>query len=341
MRLVALVLVLALAASSSPLRAQDGAAPVPSASGSAEAPDAEGPVRAGYCVVLPDEPVDPSITAEWNGRSVAFCCKMCRKQFLADPAQYADRLPPLAAPPSTVAGSTTDAQADAPAAASAADDGRPRDWWALLGRLHPLVVHFPIALLILAGVAEALARPGDARWRPRARFLLALGAPWAALAAWLGWLAAQESHYPTLTEVLWRHRWLGVSTAAVALLALALAPRQRAVDLRRDRLYRWLLFAVVVLVVLAGHHGGRWSSARITSACRARSERRAPPRLPEAGLAQVERACHRRRRPGRQARSWSLASPIPPIPGPARTSSGSSSLRPPRSRSTGSRRARS
>lgn len=259
MRLAALFLVLGLAASSSPLGAQDGAAPVPPDADSATAPAGEGPVREGYCVVLPDEPVDPSITAEWNGRTVAFCCKMCRREFLANPEQFADRLPPLATAATGPSATAPDAEAQAEPtapAASAEDGNRPRDWWAFLGRLHPLIVHFPIALLILAGIAEALARPGDARWRPRARFLLALGAPWAAVTAWLGWLAAQESHYPTLTQVLWRHRWLGVSTAALALVALMLAPRQRTVDLRRDRLYRWLLFAVVVLVALAGHHGG-------------------------------------------------------------------------------------
>jgi uncharacterized membrane protein len=37
---------------------------------------------------------------------------------------------------------------------------------ALVGRLHPVIVHFPIALVIVAATAEgAAAATGDRRWR--------------------------------------------------------------------------------------------------------------------------------------------------------------------------------
>jgi len=213
------------------------------------------------CPVMPDEPVDPSITTEWNGRTVAFCCKMCRKEFLATPEAFAAV---LAAPQGENAEAPEDETSVAdpavpggPAAeAPSVSDGRPASWKAWLGRLHPLAVHFPIVLLILAGMAELLVRPGESRWRARARYALALGAPAAVLAAWLGWIAAAESSYPTLENVLFRHRWLGVATAVCACLALLLAPRERARERRRERIYRWLVVITMILVILAGHHGG-------------------------------------------------------------------------------------
>jgi hypothetical protein len=72
------------------------ASPIPRAGDGEAGASLQGTVPEGRCVVLPDEPVDPSVTAEWNGRTVAFCCKMCRKKFLADPESFAPLLPPLA-----------------------------------------------------------------------------------------------------------------------------------------------------------------------------------------------------------------------------------------------------
>jgi len=220
-----------------------------------------------FCPVIPDEPVDPSVTAEWNGRTVAFCCKMCRKDFLANPEAFAAELsaPPVAeavgSPPRTQQtpppeGSPAKAHGEGHGPQESGAGPRPSSWKAFLGRLHPLFVHFPIALLILAGLAELLARPQSPRWRARARFALALGAPTAVLAAWLGWIAAQESSYPTLQNVLFRHRWLGIATACFACLSLVAAPRERARGGRRERLYRWLVVATMILVILTGHHGG-------------------------------------------------------------------------------------
>ena len=140
-------------------------------------------------------------------------------------------------------------------AGEAGETGGP-GWLDWFGRLHPLAVHFPITLLILAGVAELLVRSNEGPWRGRARFLLALGAPAAAISAWLGWLAGADANYPGLQDVLFRHRWLGVATAVLSLSALALAPRTRARGTRRERAYRWLVFASLLAVVLAGHHGG-------------------------------------------------------------------------------------
>ncbi|MCA8972935.1 MAG: YHS domain-containing protein, partial [Planctomycetes bacterium] len=40
------------------------------------------------------EPIDRSKTVEHEGRVVAFCCDKCKAKFEADPAAFADKLPP-------------------------------------------------------------------------------------------------------------------------------------------------------------------------------------------------------------------------------------------------------
>lgn len=122
-----------------------------------------------------------------------------------------------------------------------------------LGRLHVVVVHFPIALLLLAGVIEAyrlVVRKRGAS--PVAGTMLALGAIAAVAAAGMGWvLKGSDEPSSTLT---W-HQWVGISAAAVAIVAAALAPVAR----RKPEitgLYRMWVFGVAILVSVAGHFGG-------------------------------------------------------------------------------------
>lgn len=99
----------------------------------------------------------------------------------------------------------------------------------LLGRLHPLVVHFPIALLIAAALAEFLRpRRAGAAGGPSAPalFCLVLGAASAVVAALSGWLFAAHDP-PGMEAILFRHRWTGVAVAVVASGTAWLALRWR------------------------------------------------------------------------------------------------------------------
>lgn len=109
----------------------------------------------------------------------------------------------------------------------------PEFWgYRLLGRLHPLVVHFPIALVLAAVWVEAVQL---LRRRPvagnTARVFVTLGSAGAVLAALLGWQAGEHADYTgKAAEILETHRWLGVGTAAgsIAVTALCVAARSRA-----------------------------------------------------------------------------------------------------------------
>lgn len=130
------------------------------------------------------------------------------------------------------------------------------DW---LGRFHPVTVHFPIALLLFAAVglvADRLA--GTRRFDEMIRWCLLAGAAAAVVTAGLGWLRAPYAGYTTeLATTLEQHRWLGVATAAVAVLAAWLSERSRRPDPARwVAAWRVLLIVAACLVALAGHWGG-------------------------------------------------------------------------------------
>lgn len=126
---------------------------------------------------------------------------------------------------------------------------------ALVRRLHPVLVHFPIALLLTALVSELLqgrgTRPGLA---VATRLCLWLGTLGALAAAYSGWGLSEEVRPGDLLE---RHRWLGGATALASVLALVLAELHA---LGRRPRWRWplrlVLLLAAVLVGLTGHLGG-------------------------------------------------------------------------------------
>ncbi len=84
--------------------------------------------------------------------------------------------------------------------------GRLVDWF---GRLHPMVVHFPIAFFPAALIAAIAGRRRPSFAAP-VQFLVVAGGLLAPVAAAAGWLAGMGSDpEPILTY----HRWLGVGIA--------------------------------------------------------------------------------------------------------------------------------
>jgi uncharacterized membrane protein len=125
-----------------------------------------------------------------------------------------------------------------------------------IGRLHPLLLHFPIGLVLTAAAAELLAivtRRGS--WRAVAVANVRAGAAMAAVTAVAGWELTSASFVEAGRLLEW-HRWIGVS-GAVAAIAAALS------SVRLDRrspgahsLYQAVLFIAAALIGLAGHLGG-------------------------------------------------------------------------------------
>ena len=129
----------------------------------------------------------------------------------------------------------------------------------LSGRLHPTMVHFPIALLLTAVLVEAVSL---IRRRPvagnTAFVCLGLGAAGAVVAALMGWQAGEYSDFSgRAAEMLEIHYWLGVGTAAGSTVVAGLCWELRSqpeVWLRRA--YLTGLLACGVAVSFGGHYGG-------------------------------------------------------------------------------------
>lgn len=216
--------------------------------GSRPAPGAETEVPTNaVCPVTTTEPVKPNVFTEYEDRRIWFCCPRCRKKFLEDPTAYVGNLPALA---ERIRG------------AGPVSAVQPQGLGRLvrfLGAFHPVAIHFPIALLLLAALAEGLSLLSPRPFLTDAvRVSLLLGALSAVLAAALGWAAAAFASFPgELTRVLFLHRWVGTGTAVLAAIAAGLSEASRRKErpgLRRA--CRLTLFGSAALAGLSGYLGG-------------------------------------------------------------------------------------
>ena len=167
------------------------------------------------------------------------------------PAEPQDPAPqdPEATDPDTVAGEASAPVEPKPEKPEKAKRSKWRTW---LGKWHPAAVHFPIALLLVAAVADLL------RKRDIVCFLLVVGALSAVGASVLGWIAGETTPRTKLEE-LDRHRWTGVALSVWALAAMFLYPLWTRKDGAPKLKPRLLLIGLVILVSLAGHWGGELS----------------------------------------------------------------------------------
>jgi uncharacterized membrane protein len=127
---------------------------------------------------------------------------------------------------------------------------------ALIGRLHPMLVHFPIGLVLIAAIAEIVAMmTGRRDWRAVAVANVRAGAVFTIGAAIAGWRLASSAGIEATSALEW-HRWLG-AIASIAVFAAALAATGA-----RGRsglalwIYRFALFWAAALVAVTGHLGG-------------------------------------------------------------------------------------
>ncbi len=140
-------------------------------------------------------------------------------------------------------------------------------WWRFFGRLHPLLLHFPIAMLVAAAAVElVLCWKREARPNGIASFCLWVGMISAVLASWTGWeMAANEGieGNPVKASLLVWHRWTGVVLAG---LSIALCISWLIERLSQSRwsfhVYRFGVWAAGILVCFVGHFGAEMKWGR-------------------------------------------------------------------------------
>jgi uncharacterized membrane protein len=134
-------------------------------------------------------------------------------------------------------------------------DGAENFPWPLgiLGRFHPAVVHFPIALISVATLLEivhaARKKPGTA---PGGITLTILGAAGALVATVFGWFLEEfDGHGGTDFD---RHKWVGIAGMAVSLVAAGCALRARSG--KGLVAFRASLVVASMLIFVTGNLGG-------------------------------------------------------------------------------------
>ncbi|HUH46179.1 MAG TPA: DUF1549 domain-containing protein [Arenibacter sp.] len=134
-------------------------------------------------------------------------------------------------------------------------DGNTWNWvFQLLGRLHPLAVHFPIALLIVAYFLELLTIGGKRQGlREGINWMVFLGAFFALLATILGWLLRVHDNYSGNLVLL--HQNMGIATGILAVVTGLILKNTLNGKVGNFFLYRSALSITVVFLIFAGHLG--------------------------------------------------------------------------------------
>src|SRR5690349_9615846 len=127
--------------------------------------------------------------------------------------------------------------------------------WKFLGRLHPMVVHFPLGLILFAAILELFTIGRfNSKLRPGIKVCLITGVVTSIISAAFGWLLASGEDYAGNTLVI--HQWMGIGTAVlgsvVLLLLMRLRKRQPSASVG---IYRSALFLTAAGITLTGHFG--------------------------------------------------------------------------------------
>ncbi|MEP7377294.1 MAG: DUF1549 domain-containing protein [Chitinophagaceae bacterium] len=121
--------------------------------------------------------------------------------------------------------------------------------WSFLGRLHPMIVHFPISLLLVALLMEIIAwRRKSTNFRSAIRVLVFAGAISAVAAVVFGLLLSNNNDYE-ISDTLAVHQWTGIATMVLGVIT-ALAYWKFSA-----RIQKALLTLTAVGVTIAGHYG--------------------------------------------------------------------------------------
>ncbi len=137
-----------------------------------------------------------------------------------------------------------------------ASDPAPIPWWAWLGRLHIVLVHFPVALILAAWLMDMMGwvRRNDL-YRAMCRLTLFLGLTGLVLTTATGLIAGEYHGYSG--ELLRRHWNSGLLTLATGvILILASVASRRLAERSRRVIFSVALTLTAVLVGLTAHYGG-------------------------------------------------------------------------------------
>jgi len=123
-------------------------------------------------------------------------------------------------------------------------------WLQPAGRMHPMVLHFPIALLLLLALLPLLRKEIESTAFGKIQsFVLHLAALTAVVTALMGLFLAQEDGYAS--ELVQWHKWTGVGVSVLAYALLVVHQNWP----EKTTFFNGMLVATVLVTVIAGHFG--------------------------------------------------------------------------------------
>jgi uncharacterized membrane protein/mono/diheme cytochrome c family protein len=117
-----------------------------------------------------------------------------------------------------------------------------------IGRFHPVLVHLPIGILLLAVLFYFLSRREKYKSiAPAISIALFVGMCSAIVSSISGFLLSKTAAYEE--PLLSRHQWFGIATTVLAVAVWALYSKH-------FRQFKWLMILLSLLVIITGHFGG-------------------------------------------------------------------------------------
>jgi mono/diheme cytochrome c family protein/uncharacterized membrane protein len=112
-----------------------------------------------------------------------------------------------------------------------------------LGRLHPLLIHLPIGILIFALMITILPAKQREALSPALKLALILTAVSSFGASVAGYLLSRSGDYDA--DLVEKHQWLGIATTTFAMATLLMKPYKRQ-----------MVWVTVLVMTIASHMGG-------------------------------------------------------------------------------------
>jgi uncharacterized membrane protein/mono/diheme cytochrome c family protein len=117
-----------------------------------------------------------------------------------------------------------------------------------IGRFHPVLVHLPIGILLIAALFQLLSRKEKYQSLHTAVTVALFWGMLSAVASCIsGFLLSKSDDYDE--ALISKHQWLGISVAVTAIIAYYLQKKN-------NKQVKWVMLIMSLLIIITGHLGG-------------------------------------------------------------------------------------